>query len=48
MSICVSGCDAIDKCDIIRLRDEVDKVLGARRDVDYEYLSWLSYCDNFF
>ena len=48
MSICVSGCDAIDKGGIFRWRDKVDEVLGARRDVDYENLSWLSYCGNFF
>ena len=29
-----------------RLREEVEEVLGARRDVDYEDLSSLNYCDN--
>ena len=32
--------------DIFRLREEADEVLGTRRDVAYEDLSRLHYCDN--
>ena len=46
VELCINMQGVIDKGDIFRLREEIDEVLGARCDVDYEDLSRLNYCDN--
>ena len=46
VDLCIKMWRVIDKRDIFRLREEVDEVLGARCDVDYEDVSRLNYCDN--